>query len=99
MNDILCIHHDPNNILNKLKGYVPLKPGLVGSPSKYLGTKLKHIQLHNGIWACLIRPSKYVQEAVRMCEENIVKQLSKGQRKQTIHSKVAIALTWMCPWY
>ena len=37
MDDILCIHHDPNDILNKLNGYVPLKPGSIRSPDMYLG--------------------------------------------------------------
>ena len=27
VDDILCIHHDPDNVLNKLNGYAPLKPG------------------------------------------------------------------------
>ena len=26
VNDILCIHHDPDDVLNKLNGYMPLKP-------------------------------------------------------------------------
>ena len=38
---ILCIHHDPDDILIKLNGYLPLKPGSVGSSNMYLGTKLK----------------------------------------------------------
>ena len=41
VDDILCIHHDPN-VLNKLNGCLPLKYGLVGSPDIYLGTNLKH---------------------------------------------------------
>ena len=27
VDDILCIHNDQDNVLNKLNGYVPLKPG------------------------------------------------------------------------
>ena len=50
VDDILCIHHDPNDVLNKLKGYMPLKPVSAGSTNMYLGTKLKNKQLHNGIW-------------------------------------------------
>ena len=42
VDDILCIHHDPDDILNKHNRYVPLKP---------MGTRLKHMQQHNGIWA------------------------------------------------
>ena len=78
MNDILSIHHEQNHVLNKLNGYVPLTPGLVGSPNLYLGTKLKHMHLHNGIWAWSMSPSKYVQEAVRICKEYAATHLSKG---------------------
>ena len=60
MDDILCIHHDPGDALNKLNGYVLLKPSLVGSPNMYLGIKLKCMQLHNGIWALSISPYKYI---------------------------------------
>ena len=38
---ILCIHHDTDNVLNILIGYVPLKPSSVGSPNMYWSTKLK----------------------------------------------------------
>ena len=74
----MCILHDPDGVLNKQKGCVLLKPSSIQSPNMYLGMKLKHMQLHNGIWAWLMSPSTYVQEAVQMCEEYIEKHLSKG---------------------
>ena len=80
VNDILCIHHDPNDLLNKLNGYVLLKPGSNGSPDMYLNMKLKCMNLYNGIWAWSISPPKYVQEAVRICEEHASKHLSKGYK-------------------
>ena len=44
--------------MDKLNGYLPLKPGSVGSPDIYLGTKLKQMQLHGGIWMwCMSLPS------------------------------------------
>ena len=43
----------------------------------YLGTKLKHMQLHNGIWTWSMSQSKYAQEAVRICEGYDAKHLSK----------------------
>ena len=61
--DILCIHHDPDGVLNKLNVYVSFKAGLVSSPNIYHGTKLKHKPLHNDFWI----PSKYVQEVVIIC--------------------------------
>ena len=57
VDDILCIHHNPDDVLNKLNGCVPLKPRSIGSPSMYLGTKLKCMRLHNCIWACSMSPS------------------------------------------
>ena len=79
VNDILCIHHDPDDELNRLNGYVPIKPGSVGHPDMYLGTKLKCMQLHS-IWAWSISPSKYVREAGRIHEEYVAKHLSKGYK-------------------
>ena len=46
----------------------------------YLGTRLLRMQLHNDIWACCMSPSKYVQEAVRICKENVARYLSKGYK-------------------
>ena len=80
VDDILCINHYPDDVLNKLNRYVPLKSGSVGSPDMYLGTKLKHIQLHNGIKPWFMSPSKYVQEAARICEEYVAKHLNKGYK-------------------
>ena len=51
VDNILCIHNGPDDVLNTLNGYVPLKPSSVGSPDMYLEKKHKHMQLHNGIWA------------------------------------------------
>ena len=35
----------------------------------YLGAKVKKMTLQNGTWCWSLRPSKYVQEAVRNCEQ------------------------------
>ena len=80
LDDILCIHYDPDYVLNKLNCYVPLKPASVGSPNMYLCTKLEQMQLYNGIWAWSMSPSKYAQEAVRFCKVYFTKHLSKGDR-------------------
>ena len=83
MGDILCIHHDPDNVFNNLNGYVPLKTSSVGSLDLYLDTKLKCMQLQNSIWAWSISPSKYVQEAVSISEEYVENHLSKGYKLPT----------------
>ena len=77
MDNILCMHHDPDDILNKLNEYVPFKPGSVGSTEMYCSTKLKCMQLHNGIWTWSMSPPKYVQKAARICKEKVTKHLSK----------------------
>ena len=41
VDNILCIHHDSDDILNKPNGCVSLKPGSVKSPNMYLGMKLQ----------------------------------------------------------
>ena len=45
-----------------------LKEGSVGDPDIYLGAKLRKIQMDTDVWCWWIIPSKYVQEAIRNCE-------------------------------
>ena len=77
MDDILCIHDDPDLVLTKLDKYFPLKPGSKGEPDIYLGAKLKLMQLENGVWAWGLSPSKYVQEAVKNCKQFVTDNLPK----------------------
>ena len=78
VDDILCICHDTDDVLSKLNGYVPLKPGSVKSPNMHLGTKLKYLQLHNDIWAWSMSPFKCVKETVRICKEYVAKHQAEG---------------------
>ena len=57
VDDILFINHDTDDVLNKLKCYVPRKSSSVGSSDVYLGTILMHIQLYN------------VHQSVIICKE------------------------------
>jgi hypothetical protein len=52
---------------------MPFKNPDNNDPNIYLGTKLKETQLPNGVWAWRISPSKYVQQAVRNCESQLIK--------------------------
>ena len=45
-----------------------------------LGTNLKHMQPQNGIWAWSMSPSKYFQEAVKICKEYTANHLNKGYK-------------------
>ena len=76
MDDILWINHNRDDVLNKLNGYMSYNLSSVGSPDMYLGTKLKCMQLHTGIWAWSMSPSMYVQKAVSIYD--VAKYLSKG---------------------
>ena len=63
VDDILCIHHKADNMLEWLHKSFPLKLGF-GKPDMYLGAKLCKTKLHNGVWAWAMSHVKYVQEAV-----------------------------------
>ena len=58
-------------VLGKINDYLPLKPNSVSDPDIYLGTKLKQTRLDNGIWAWVLSPSKYVNQAVKNCEDHL----------------------------
>jgi hypothetical protein len=71
VDEILCVHHDPTTVLDKINGYMPLKQSLVGDPDIFLGAKLRKNQLTNGIWAWGLSPSNYVAQAVKNCEKHL----------------------------
>ena len=48
--------------------YFGLKSGLLADPNIYLGARVKLMSLPNGIMELLLRPSKYMQEAVKNVE-------------------------------
>ncbi len=75
VDNILCIHDNPDIVLKVLDKYFPLKPDSVGAPDIYLGAKLKLMQLENGVWAWGISPSKYVREAVKNCKDFVSEHL------------------------
>jgi hypothetical protein len=76
VDDILCIHHDPMSVMNEINGYLPLKSSSVGDPDIYLGTKLKQIQLPNGVMVWGLSPSKYVVQAVKNCQLHLTDKLN-----------------------
>ena len=64
--DILCIHHNADSMLERLHVSFPLNLGF-GNPDMHLGVKLHKTMLHNGVWTWAMSPTKYVCEAVRNC--------------------------------
>ena len=69
VDNILVIHHDSLSILKRIDSYFKLNPDSIGDPDIYLGSKVTNMNLANGTWCLTLRPSKYVQEAVRNCEQ------------------------------
>ena len=62
--DCLSIGVDAAKELKKLDHYFQMKPGSIGDPDVYLGTKVKPTVLPNGVVAWGLSSSKYVQEAI-----------------------------------
>ena len=48
----------------------------IGDPYIYLCAKLKKLHMYNDVWCWSISPSKYVQEAVRNCQNYLKENLS-----------------------
>ena len=48
--DVLCMHHDSDNILQRLYIHFSLKRGY-GNPHMYLGAKLTPVRMDNGVLA------------------------------------------------
>ncbi len=85
VDNILCIHHDPMSIMGEINKYLPLKPSSVGDPDIYLGAKLKETRLPNGVMAWGLSPSKYVVQAVKICQLHLTEKLA---RKYSIPARV-----------
>ena len=68
VDDCLAISEDATKELHALDHYFKMKKGSIRDPDMYLGAKLRLTKLPNGIVACGISASKYVQEAVRNIE-------------------------------
>ena len=72
----MVIHHDSIPILDSIDKFMKLKESSVGDPDIYLRTNLKKMQMDNDVWCWSIRPSKYVQEAVRNFQNYLKDNLS-----------------------
>ena len=68
VDDCLSIGLKAKEELDRLDHYFQMKPGSIGDPDVYLGTKLKETMLPNGVKAWGLSSSKYVQEAIANVE-------------------------------
>ena len=63
IDDILCIHHNADSMLEWLHRSFMLKPRY-DEPDMYLSTNLQKTRLHNGVWA--------IREAARNCRVHLL---------------------------
>ena len=59
VDDILCIYHSADSMLDWLNKFFPLKPGF-GNPDMFVPEKLHKTRLHNEMWTWAMGPAKYV---------------------------------------
>ena len=64
VDDILAIGIDAEKEILRLDHYFQMKPGTIGDPDIYLGSKLRKVDLPNGTYAWSLSSSKYVKEAI-----------------------------------
>jgi hypothetical protein len=69
VDDILCVHHDPDAPLVKLDEYFNIKESSIQIPTFCLGAKLKKTFLPNGVVAWGMSSSKYVHSAVQNLQD------------------------------
>ena len=67
VDDCLAIDCDAEGVLRQIDRFFKMKPGSIGDPDLYLGSKLREHTLPNGVKAWGKSPSKYIQEAVQPC--------------------------------
>ena len=72
VDDCLVISQYPNESLHRLGKYFSLKSESIGPPKLYLGGKLSHLELPNGVHTWTISASKYIQQALTKNLEGIL---------------------------
>jgi hypothetical protein len=68
VDEILCVHHDPDATILKLDEYFKMREGSIQLPTFYLGAKLKKTVLPNGVVPWGMSSSKYVQSVQNVQE-------------------------------
>ena len=48
VDDCFCIHHSPEEELNKINKFFKMNAGSIGDPDIYLGAKAKPMKMNNG---------------------------------------------------
>ncbi|KAL7475040.1 LOW QUALITY PROTEIN: hypothetical protein ACHAW6_000976 [Cyclotella cf. meneghiniana] len=58
VNDLLVVHHNPQQIMERINSFLLLKPDSVGTSEIYLGAKLKKTTFADGTTAWGLSPAK-----------------------------------------
>ena len=82
VDDVLCVHHNAGEALQKIDYYFTMKKESIGDPSMYLGAKVCKVTLNNGVECWGLSPSKYVQEAVKTVEKHLNDKYNTGLPKK-----------------
>ena len=82
VDDCLAIDCDAEGVLRQIDRFFKMKPGSIGDPDLYLGSKLREHTLPNGVKAWGKSPSKYIQEAVSHVETHLKTKGLPGLKKK-----------------
>jgi Reverse transcriptase (RNA-dependent DNA polymerase) len=91
VDDILCISHEPQNVMDLLASKYKLKDGSVGEPTNYLGAKIEKFQIEGAAdptkhcWA--MSSDDYLSRAVKEVERTL------AEVDQNLKSKVKTPMT------
>jgi len=67
--DILCISHCPERMMDQIKELYRLKDEVIDKPKCYLGANISECQLPNGLEAWSASAQDYIKNSVRNIEE------------------------------
>jgi len=69
VDDILCVSHQPEKMMEQIKQLYWLKDDSIGPPKRYLGANVGKFQLKSGLECWSASPRDYVKSAVRNMEQ------------------------------
>jgi len=73
--NIMSISHDVEGFSKRLGKYFKLKPDSLKDPYIFLKSKLKKMQMHNGVWVWGLTSEKYVHQSVKNVKNYLFKNL------------------------
>ena len=71
--DVLCISHNPQKLMNRIQGDFNLKYDKIETPGIYLRAALANMKLKSGNYCWNMSPEQYVKAAVTNIEEDLAR--------------------------